>query len=204
MSWRQKALPRGYNAVMLNYKLFSGGTTQLLSLKKNLWGSQAGPCIHVWKREGESTHWLYKSYLAELVGFEVTDYLAPSGAKHSESLGSKTLPGGVVLCSWAPRQPPAGTERVWGGMGKQANGRSGRDTRGVTKSCGQWAGQFYLAISPLCLGDEKITENENKTWITVTSKKTDGIVVVSFLQWRMSYVTPLHTLQSTRWPQSSW
>lgn len=34
MSWRQKALPRGYNAVMLNYKLLSWRTTQLLSLKK--------------------------------------------------------------------------------------------------------------------------------------------------------------------------
>lgn len=34
---------------------------------------------------------IYISCLAELVGLEVTDYLLPSGAKCSESLGSKNI-----------------------------------------------------------------------------------------------------------------
>ena len=133
------------------------------------------------EKEGKSTHWLHKSCLAELVGFEVTDYLLPSGAKRSESLGSKNIARRCCVMQLDSKTASLLEQSVCGeGLGSRwKGGLSWAPERLYMDVTSGVASSAWPSV-PWVWGDEKkTTETENKTWITVTSKKAVVIGVSS-------------------------
>lgn len=111
----------------------------------------------------------------------MTDYLLPSGAKCSESLGNKKHCQ-EMLCYAAGLQDrlPAGTEPVWGGTGSRWEG-------GLSWAPETWhmdvtsglASSAWPTVPWVCGSEKQPTETENRTWIAITSKKPVVIVVSS-------------------------
>lgn len=78
--------------------------------------------IFMFGEEGKSPYWLHKSCLAELVGFEVTDYLLPSGTKCSESLGRKNIARRCCVTQLGSKTASLLDHSAWVRMGSRWKG----------------------------------------------------------------------------------